>query len=284
MFATVNLNSKDNTSNTGRYSIMLNFNSCTSCLPSFSRRTRCSWQETKVWNPGATPKPSWSMNGGSSCVWIWTLIPASNEVSSVDKNRSGHLQHGWWWFVCTHRPRPPWTKHSSLFFFFCWKESLVGVIAYSLGSSTYNLTWTTNTLRSFGVNKIRIVEWKDKSNGLSWVLDDNMRPTGILFTAKGKRDWMDKLINKWWWGWKENQYSWQLLSLQHSAVWIFNKADEPLWYRDRGNITMTRWLKPILCKHTVFLSHLQRPGTAYRGDGRLYSRDLVSLSTGLGIK
>lgn len=31
---------------------------------------------------------------------------------------------------------------------------------------------------------------------------------------------------------------------------------------------MTRWLKPILCKHTVVLSLLQGPGTAYRGDGR----------------
>lgn len=65
--------------------------------------TRCSWQETKVWNPGATPKPSWSMKGGSSWVWIWTLIPASNDVSSVDSKRLGRLQLGRW-FVCTHWP------------------------------------------------------------------------------------------------------------------------------------------------------------------------------------
>lgn len=67
------------------------------------KHTRCSWQETKVWNPGATPKPSWSMNGGSSCVWIWTLIPASNDVSSVDDKRLGQLQQGWS-FACTPRP------------------------------------------------------------------------------------------------------------------------------------------------------------------------------------
>lgn len=24
-------------------------------------RTRCSWQDTKVWKPGDTPKPSWWM-------------------------------------------------------------------------------------------------------------------------------------------------------------------------------------------------------------------------------
>lgn len=79
------------------------FTSSIEFLPSFSRRTRCSWQETKVWNPGATPKPSWSMNGGSSWVWIWTLSPASNDVSSVDKKRWGHLQQGWW-FICTYLP------------------------------------------------------------------------------------------------------------------------------------------------------------------------------------
>lgn len=67
---------------------------------SFQRRTRCSWQETKVWNPGATPKPSWSMNGGSSWVWIWTLIPASNDVSSVDKKRWGHFTTGM--MICMH--------------------------------------------------------------------------------------------------------------------------------------------------------------------------------------
>lgn len=56
----------------------------------FVRLTRCSWQETKVWKPGATPKPSWSMNGGSFWVWIWTLIPASNEVSSVNKKKKDY--------------------------------------------------------------------------------------------------------------------------------------------------------------------------------------------------
>lgn len=50
--------------------------------------TRCSWQATKVWNPGATPKPSWSMNGGSSWLWIWTLMPASKDVSSVGGRRT----------------------------------------------------------------------------------------------------------------------------------------------------------------------------------------------------
>ncbi len=34
----------------------------------------------------------------------------------------------------------------------------------------------------------------------------------------------------------------------------------------------------------IFLSHLQKPGNAYRGDGRLDSRDLVPLSAGSGIK
>lgn len=76
---------------------------CISSLSSLPWHTRCSWQETKVWNPGATPKPSWSMNGGSSWVWICTLIPASNDVSSVDKKRLGHLQQGRW-FVCTRWP------------------------------------------------------------------------------------------------------------------------------------------------------------------------------------
>lgn len=69
----------------------------------FAILTRCSWQETKVWNPGATPKPSWSMNGGSFCVWIWTLIPASNEVSSINKKRL-HLC-----FECSHSPPQRWT-------------------------------------------------------------------------------------------------------------------------------------------------------------------------------
>lgn len=39
--------------------------------------TSCCWHDTKVWKPGATPNPSWSMKGGSSWLWIWTLIPAS---------------------------------------------------------------------------------------------------------------------------------------------------------------------------------------------------------------
>lgn len=63
----------------------------------FVRLTRCSWQETKVWKPGATPKPSWSMNGGSFWVWIWTLIPASKEVSSINKEKVTIM-------VCMHPP------------------------------------------------------------------------------------------------------------------------------------------------------------------------------------
>lgn len=47
--------------------------------------TSCCWQDTKVWKPGATPNPSWSMKGGSSWLWIWTLMPASYEVSSVGR-------------------------------------------------------------------------------------------------------------------------------------------------------------------------------------------------------
>lgn len=45
--------------------------------------TRCSWVATKVWNPGATPKPSSWTNGGSAWLWICTLTPASNAVSSI---------------------------------------------------------------------------------------------------------------------------------------------------------------------------------------------------------
>lgn len=39
--------------------------------------TSCCWHDTKVWKPGGTPNPSWSMKGGSSWLWIWTLMPAS---------------------------------------------------------------------------------------------------------------------------------------------------------------------------------------------------------------
>lgn len=42
-----------------------------------SSGTSCCWHDTKVWKPGATPNPSWSMKGGSSWLWIWTLMPAS---------------------------------------------------------------------------------------------------------------------------------------------------------------------------------------------------------------
>lgn len=49
--------------------------------------TSCCWHDTKVWKPGATPNPSWSMKGGSSWLWIWTLMPASYDVSSVDTAR-----------------------------------------------------------------------------------------------------------------------------------------------------------------------------------------------------
>lgn len=53
--------------------------------------TRCSWQDTKVWKPGDTPKPSWWIYGGSSWLWICTRIPASNDVSSAQWRR-GPLQ------------------------------------------------------------------------------------------------------------------------------------------------------------------------------------------------
>lgn len=49
--------------------------------------TLCSWQETNVWKPGATPNPNWSMKDGSSWLWIWTLTPASNDVSSAGSQR-----------------------------------------------------------------------------------------------------------------------------------------------------------------------------------------------------
>lgn len=44
--------------------------------------TLCSWVATKVWKPGATPKPSSCTNGGSAWLWIWTRTPASKAVSS----------------------------------------------------------------------------------------------------------------------------------------------------------------------------------------------------------
>lgn len=47
------------------------------CAPAAPPDTRCCWQDTKVWKPGATPKPSWSMKGGSSWLWICTFTPAS---------------------------------------------------------------------------------------------------------------------------------------------------------------------------------------------------------------
>lgn len=77
--------------------------------------TRCSWQDTKVWNPGATPNPSWSMNGGSSWVWIWTLIPASNDVSSVgDSERlAGHFTTAMVnWYACLVRCRQPTSRYA----------------------------------------------------------------------------------------------------------------------------------------------------------------------------
>lgn len=59
--------------------------------------TLCSWQETNVWKPGATPNPSWSMKDGSSWLWIWTLTPASKDVSSAGiqrmRDHSNTLQH-----------------------------------------------------------------------------------------------------------------------------------------------------------------------------------------------
>ncbi len=47
-----------------------------------SSLTLCSWVATKVWKPGATPKPSSCTKGGSAWLWICTLTPASNAVSS----------------------------------------------------------------------------------------------------------------------------------------------------------------------------------------------------------
>ena len=47
--------------------------------------TLCSWVATKVWNPGATPKPSSWTNGGSAWLWICTRTPASKAVSSARK-------------------------------------------------------------------------------------------------------------------------------------------------------------------------------------------------------
>lgn len=45
--------------------------------------TLCSCVATKVWNPGATPKPSSWTNGGSTWLWICTRTPASKAVSSA---------------------------------------------------------------------------------------------------------------------------------------------------------------------------------------------------------
>lgn len=57
--------------------------------------TRCSWQDTNVWKPGATPNPSWSMKGGSSWLWICTLIPASKDVSSTAQRDRKHGKSKW---------------------------------------------------------------------------------------------------------------------------------------------------------------------------------------------
>lgn len=67
--------------------------------------TLCSWQETNVWNPGETPKPSWWMYGGSFWLWIWTRIPASSVVSSENgqivwvkkSDRRSICLHVWRW-------------------------------------------------------------------------------------------------------------------------------------------------------------------------------------------
>lgn len=61
--------------------------------------TLCSWQETNVWNPGATPNPSWSMKDGSSWLWIWTLTPASNDVSSARCQSMWHQSNTLWKWV-----------------------------------------------------------------------------------------------------------------------------------------------------------------------------------------
>lgn len=50
-----------------------------------------------------------------------------------------------------------------------------------------------------------------------------------------------------------------------------------------SNIMMTWCLKPWTCAN-IFLSLWQRNGTAYHGDSRLDSRDLVPLKRGSGIK
>ena len=41
-----------------------------------------TWVETSVCRPGEIPKPSSWIKGGSSWLWIWTLSPASNVISS----------------------------------------------------------------------------------------------------------------------------------------------------------------------------------------------------------
>lgn len=51
--------------------------------------TLCSCVATKVWKPGATPKPSSWTNGGSAWLWICTRTPASKAVSSEREDRRG---------------------------------------------------------------------------------------------------------------------------------------------------------------------------------------------------
>lgn len=52
--------------------------------------TLCSCVATKVWKPGATPKPSSWTNGGSAWLWICTRTPASKAVSSGERQIETH--------------------------------------------------------------------------------------------------------------------------------------------------------------------------------------------------
>lgn len=88
-----------------------------------STLTRCSWHDTNVWNPGATPKPSWSINGGSSWLWIWTLIPASNDESSRrerERDKTFYRAHDVCLGCLFSLVSPHTGKYSS-----CWMSSMI---------------------------------------------------------------------------------------------------------------------------------------------------------------
>jgi len=77
---------------------------------------------TKVWNPGATPNPSSWTKGGSDWLWIWTLTPASNVVSSG--RRRGQVSGLWWAGWCP----PAWARLS-----LCEKLYLVNLCCSKAG-------------------------------------------------------------------------------------------------------------------------------------------------------